>query len=160
MTATQDTGNEARPRVVDDALLYDLELERRRAHYDAQGARAKADRADLDAKAAEQKAAGLDHVHRYMTEHAGMTLEQVEIKAQAELERLNSSLPTLDADVELAKRDARDLEGYVRIKRREVDGLRARYEAECAEKRLCPACRQPIAAAPDGSSSKGLEPGS
>lgn len=144
MTETETTAESQ--RVVDDALLRDISMERRRARFAAESARAKVASAEMDAQNAERRVAELDRVHQYMTEHVGMTLEQVETEAQVELERLGASLPGLEAAVRSAEQDARDWEGYVRIKRRDLDELRARRDAERAEKGLCLSCGQPVAA--------------
>jgi hypothetical protein len=116
MSETAETGVENKPpRIIDEALLNDLEMERRRARWAAESARAKVDSAALDAKDAERKAASLDYIHQQMTARRGQVLEDVMAEFEAEAARLDALVPELDADVERKKQIVRDWEGYRRI---------------------------------------------
>ena len=109
-----DTGNEPE-RIIDETLLNDLEMERRRARFAADSARARMQSAALDADDADRKAAGLDYIHEHLTARRGQSLDDVMAEFEAEAQRLDGLLPGLDADVERKKQIVRDWEGYRRI---------------------------------------------
>lgn len=103
------------PRVIDEAVLRDIDEERRQAETAAGHAKARAQVARIDAEQAERCVRELSVVREFSAARMGMTFEQAAAEAEAEVARLEVVVAEADREVERAREHLRDLQGWQRI---------------------------------------------
>jgi hypothetical protein len=103
------------PRIIDDAVLREIDEDRRQVETAAEHARARARVAQVDVEAAERRCRVLDAAREFSAARMGMTFEQATAEAEAEVARLEAAVIEADAEVERAKEHLRDLQGWQRI---------------------------------------------
>lgn len=116
------------PRVIDEAILQDVEQDIRRAEAAAEAKRARVTVALRDATAAEEHARLLPAVRKFLAARMGMTLEDALNEAQAELAQADTEVIEAAQRVERARTRLRDLEGWRRIQAEFIEERRAQAE--------------------------------
>lgn len=119
---------ETAPRVIDEAILRDVERDIRSAEAMVEHKRAKVTVALRDAEAAEAQARALPAVRKFLAARMGMPLEEALTEAEAELKTAEAEVIEADQRVERAKERLRDFEGWRRIQAEFIEERRAELE--------------------------------
>lgn len=124
MNGMTETG----PRIIDEAVLREIDEDRRQAETASEHAKARAAAAQLDVDLAERHIRQLTVVREFSATRIGMTFEQAAAEAEAEVARLEVLAAEADVEVERAKEHVRDLQGWQRIQQQiaesQQEGLR------------------------------------
>ena len=111
----------AEPRIIDDAVLREIDENRRQVETVAEHAKARAAVARIDVEAAERRCRVLDAAREFSAARMGMTFEQATAEAGAEVARLEAAVAEADREVERAKEHLRDMQGWQRIQQQLIE---------------------------------------
>jgi hypothetical protein len=120
---------EAEPRVIDEAVLLDLNREIEQAQGRARVDAARAEAAAICVRNSDREVAELERIREYVSARTGQPLDRVMAEAGADVERLEAVVSERAAEVERLREEARDWQGCRNIAQRKLDELRAQQDA-------------------------------